>query len=69
MVPVKSSTAVALATFFFAPASFASPFLYNYTELGLYSGEQGNFAAAKAGDKYAACKRPTCRIIKNGLLN
>jgi hypothetical protein len=52
-VLVKSSTAAALATLFFAPASFASRFLYGCTELDLYSGEQGNFAAAKTDEKYA----------------
>jgi hypothetical protein len=61
---MKSSTAAALATLFFTPTSFASPFLYNYTELSLYSGEQGNFAAANAGDQYAVSGLQTSHVQK-----
>lgn len=50
---MKPSIATAAAALLISPAGFASPFLYNFTELGFYSGERGGFAAANAGDNYA----------------
>lgn len=50
---MKATAAAALAILILPHASQASQFAYNFTEVGLYSGELGNFTAADAGDKYS----------------
>lgn len=61
---MKSTTSVAFVCLAISPASFASQFLYNYTELGFYSGERGDFAAAVAGDKYSVAGLQASHVQK-----
>lgn len=50
---MKKTALLAAALALTSQSGFASPFLYNYTDFGLYTGEQGGFPASVAGDSYS----------------
>ena len=50
---MNSTKALLLASCLLPHTAIASTFVYDFTELGLYLGEEGNFPASVSGDTYA----------------